>query len=328
MKGGFKGFILLYDQTFSSAKIKPDMRNLQVRHYSSISRFASICVATVTLSLNSCQHELDKNSQKQPVLEQERTIVTASLVEETEVPLEQSTTEGTALPGVSGNNGQAARPSDTGVSRSRFSPRPVEESTNESKLSVAYQRLVVGEFFHTIPSELQVNQPTLIEAGVAEKVTQDLLEMFDIDGPVSLAEGAKYDPLSVELHLKGSNPEAFSIKEISAGEKTVIKDHPDIWLWSVTPLEVGEETLSLEVVISLENNSASLQQQNLLLAQKKVSVSMDFVDLVQFYFRKNWRIGLTLISITIFGLVGSVTGYYHYRHKFSGIDPETEQSKG
>lgn len=121
-------------------------------------------------------------------------------------------------------------------------------------LESAYSRLVQGEFFHNIPEEFKVGEPKKVEAGVSEEVNRDLLDSLGIDGPVSVEESAIFDPLRAELLLSG-DPEAFLIKEISGGKKTVLSKASDHWQWSVTPLKRGQHSLKIESVITLEGDN-------------------------------------------------------------------------
>ena len=311
--------------------------------------------AVASLSLAACQPEAQETvADDVPSPESERIYVTGTPVEDEYEEEDTPRTSDTALPAAelesrdiestpentlgsqarTNLNSSSSQPSfPQALGASILTDPLVDEApknqlvpdTSDNEFSVAYEHLITGEFFHTIPANTKIEQPVLIEAGVAEEVTQELLARLDVQGLTTIEEGVQYNPLGVDLRLHG-NSEAFSIEEISAGEKAVIKDYPDVWRWSVTPLKPGEQTLTLEAVVSLDDTPGSLQQ-SLLLTEKTVSVEGSILNMWHLYLREHWKIILTLGSIVVFGFLASTISYFYYRHVFLSQVIDATQSQ-
>ncbi|MBE9061506.1 hypothetical protein [cf. Phormidesmis sp. LEGE 11477] len=179
-----------------------------------------------------------------------------------------------------------------------------------------YDRLVEGDFFHTIPTELKVEEPIVIKAGIADEVTKEILDSLDIDEPISLEEITLYNPLNVELRLVG-NPDMFLIEDISAGRKAVVANDADVWRWSVTPLLGGSYSLTLESTLSLDFPNSIGREQRLLLAERPIQVRGSSISTLRLSFRRYWQIYTLVLSAVLIGFVTRLLSKRHYQKKFS-----------
>lgn len=125
--------------------------------------------------------------------------------------------------------------------------------TLDSTLFTAYDTLVEGEFFHTIPPYMNAGQQLVIRAGVSEEVNQKLLTSLNITATesVTLIGNERFNPLGMELTLSGAEND-FLIEPISDGIKPVIKYYPEIWEWLVTPRKSGNFPLKLTALVQLD----------------------------------------------------------------------------
>ncbi|MEO0985359.1 MAG: hypothetical protein AAFY20_07410 [Cyanobacteria bacterium J06639_14] len=181
-----------------------------------------------------------------------------------------------------------------------------EEVLHSSDLDGIYENLIQGEFFHTIPKKMQVQQQLVIEAGVAEQVTEQLLSSLGITTPVTITEREKYNPLGVEIRLIDSE-EAFEIEDISTGRKAVITGYPELWTWSVTPLKPGSHELQLEVEVSLDSNSAK-RHETLILFEGPIVIQSNSSYRIRSAVDKYWLLLYNLFMIIIFGFGGWYIG--------------------
>ena len=183
-------------------------------------------------------------------------------------------------------------------------------------LTTAYKHLVEGEFFHTIPETLTRNKSLIIEAGVAKQVTQELLSSLNIDGPVSVEQGALYDPLGVELQLTGIPSGDFKIETISGGQKAILNESPDQWKWNVIPLRTGSATLKLEAIITLDTPANEPQQEKRMVTQTEIPIKTNLERILPIEPEPYLRTILVLGSLTISGFLAWSISKKYYQQKF------------
>ena len=180
---------------------------------------------------------------------------------------------------------------------------PVELDWDDAELELgtAYDALVEGEFFHTIPEYMNAGQQLVIRAGVSKEVNKKLLTLLNITETESLTiiGNERFNPLRMELTLNGAENE-FIIEPISDGIKLVIKDYPDMWEWLVTPQKSGNFPLRLTALVRLlDFHQGDIRQQELMLFSDSISIrpvpAYTWDQIIQNYF-----IPLAVLSFFIF----------------------------
>jgi len=148
-------------------------------------------------------------------------------------------------------------PSPAPLTLSTPSIQPTISSSPESSLSPAmilkesFNRLSTGEFFHTVPNKMTADVPMIVEAGIAQKITQQILDELEVKGDVHTRKNIKYDPMGVEIRLD-VDKEAFKVRDILTGVKPIVLGFPDKWMWEVTPLKRGKSTITILAVVELK----------------------------------------------------------------------------
>jgi hypothetical protein len=136
-------------------------------------------------------------------------------------------------------------------------PSSQEESglTPEQRFQLiqrALERLPQGTFFHNIPSQMHVGQPIVIEAGVTEAVTDQLLRELQGQGTVKTRDGIRYDPVGIDITLS-ANESDFNVRPMVAGKRSPIIDgEPEIWRWQVTPFKRDSHYITLIATVNLQ----------------------------------------------------------------------------
>lgn len=122
--------------------------------------------------------------------------------------------------------------------------------TPEQKVQAIEQMLdslPKGTFFHNVPSEMYAGQPILIEAGIAENIT-DQLEIQGQDR-IKFRNGIRYNPLGTELRLSADSSD-FSVFLIE--KRIPLASKFNIWKWQVTPLKRDSHYITLIVTVRLQ----------------------------------------------------------------------------
>lgn len=156
--------------------------------------------------------------------------------------------------------GMASGDSLSGDSLSGVTPASPSPE-NDPSLNTAYDTLVTGEFFHTIPPYMNTGQQLVIQAGVSQSVNQAILASLNLSEatPITILDDARFDPLGMNFDLVGDN-EAFEIQPVSVGNKPVIQASPETWQWLVTPLKSGQHLLRLTASVELADVNERQQQ--------------------------------------------------------------------
>ncbi|NER82584.1 MAG: hypothetical protein F6K42_24095 [Leptolyngbya sp. SIO1D8] len=199
-------------------------------------------------------------------------------------------------------------------SRESSAPPPnsrATESTETSELNRIYEELIQGEYFHTIPKDMQVQQQLVIEAGVAGQVTEQLLLSLGINATATEIERGYYSPLGVEIRLIGDK-KAFEIEDISTGEKAVITKHPESWQWKVSPIKLGKHILRLEAKVFLNSNNLQDKQEKNFLSESQVQVHGNLNHQIKSFITSYWSTISTFFAVIIFGFIG------WYKSRFRG----------
>lgn len=116
----------------------------------------------------------------------------------------------------------------------------------------ALESLQQGTFFHNIPSQMHVGQPIVIEAGVTEAVTEQLLRELQGQGTVKTRDGIRYDPVGIDIKLSADESD-FNIRPIVVGKRSPIVDgKSEIWRWQVTPLKRDSHYITLIATVNLQ----------------------------------------------------------------------------
>lgn len=126
------------------------------------------------------------------------------------------------------------------------------EAVYQKILQKAIDRLAKGEFFHTIPKTITADVPVLIEAGIAQKVTKQVLRDLQIQGTPEIKTNVPYDGLGTEVKLD-VDKDFFKVRNIKkTGVKPIVPGFPESWMWELTPTRQGKSTITILVVIQID----------------------------------------------------------------------------
>lgn len=189
-------------------------------------------------------------------------------------------------------------------------PMPPQASgpDQNSELIVAYNILSEGELVHNIPHTAKIMESFVVEAGLAEEVTESVLNQLEIDGQVTIEQEIYYLPLGVELTLKSDKESAFEIQNISSGRKVVITDYPGKWMWLVKPIKSGEYTLSIQSTISLLDNE-NLNEEKYNISSQVIDVESSRKEDLQLLISNSWVYILAFPTLLTFTYLGWKLGH-------------------
>lgn len=146
-------------------------------------------------------------------------------------------------------------PADESSNSSEF-PGETKRDILQAFVKKRTQEFLVGDFFYDIPEIFRAGSSSVIRVGVADKVTRELLERFNIEETAkTLPASVKYEPLGTDIELWVSD--GAKIEPIGqVGTKAVIPNNEPIWRWSVTPQKTGKHTVivTVKVEVSLEGS--------------------------------------------------------------------------
>lgn len=129
------------------------------------------------------------------------------------------------------------------------SGKPLEQKV--PAIQGALDKLPEGKFFHTVPSTMEVGQPVIIEAGITESITTQLLAELQGRGTLQSRDGIRYDPKGIEIELSADKSK-FDAQPISVGMRPpIVKGEPTVWKWRVTPLQKNTQYLTLIAKVHL-----------------------------------------------------------------------------
>ena len=168
-----------------------------------------------------------------------------------------------------------------------------------------------GDFFHTVPKELGVNTETIIQAGIAEKVSQELLDKLSATPEQEIIikrSVARYDPTGTEI-VFWADEEAFDIDPIESGKKTIISGDEQLWSWRIKPLKAGEYFIILKAVVEvrIQGSEKEYPSREFVLFREKRRVRGNLVYSFRQFAANNPGIAISSVigSGSLGGLVGS-----------------------
>jgi hypothetical protein len=186
-------------------------------------------------------------------------------------------------------------------------PRPHRDVNYEELLQTSLAGLKTGEFFHTVPTQMTADKSVLIEAGIAQKVTEKLLDDLDIKerDKVQIRKDVKYDPLGVELKLDVDN-DMLKVRDITTGLKPIVSKSPEKWVWEVTPLRRGRTTITILAIVELNvpEIGKSYKRKKIVFKEER-EVQINFGYSTSKFITDNWKeaSGFVFGSGSIAGLI-------------------------
>lgn len=197
----------------------------------------------------------------------------------------------------------AAVPSKETVPKQDFrSQAPPAALPSEESIQQQMERLAKALFFHNIPSQMRAGNSYTIEAGVAEKFTEELRQQLQGQGAITLRENVRYDPQGIDIQLK-VNPNDFRVKELAVGKRPpIVNGKSNVWKWEVTPLRQGKRNLTLISVVDI--NAPDLGRSyvtEFTLHKEMVDVQVNPGYSIQQFAVKNW---LSVLISVLAVLVG------------------------
>lgn len=175
---------------------------------------------------------------------------------------------------------QNSTPFSTGLRAAPQQERDNQTTTDSTgpqqdpALATAYDTLVKGTFFHTIPRHMHAGQQLVIRAGVGKDVNQAMLTSLDLDevDPMTVLDDHRFDPLGMSLALVGDST-AFDIQPVSNGFKPVVQAEPEVWEWLITPTKSGTHSLKLTAIIQIDQlGNQPSEHQSLVLFDDSIPV--------------------------------------------------------
>lgn len=200
-----------------------------------------------------------------------------------------------------------------------------EREAEIEALNQALESLSEGDFFHTIPAEMEVNKPVIIEAGIAAQEINEVIERHNVTADLETQPGILYDPLGTEIELIAPD-DAFTEEIISAGRKTIFEGDEPIWSWRVIPTKAGSHLIILKVRVELRSPATGkVYNKEFITFRQHRQVNVNYAYSMQSFFANNWEEILTRVigSGTICGAVGWLAGKRQQRLRAASAKPKT-----
>jgi hypothetical protein len=125
----------------------------------------------------------------------------------------------------------------------------------------ALQKLLLGSSYHNVPEEMQVGVEEIIEAGIAPKVTPQIIRELQGKGKIDIKPEVRYDPAGSQMSLV-VDPDEFKVREIKGGKQFVTDQVPGKWIWAVVPLKSGQHRIVVKASVLLKVPELNTENSN------------------------------------------------------------------
>lgn len=146
--------------------------------------------------------------------------------------------------------------------------------------SAALAELEQGQILYNPPAEMQLGERERVEVRISLDAAQDLAQ--DLQGSGEPVQESI--PVARFMTVRLTGP-AFEIIPLSSPEQVVADDAYTQWSWDITPLEGGEQRLSLTVTARVkipgfgdEARDIDIIEREILVQVTAVQAALDFVN--------------------------------------------------
>ncbi|NER29703.1 MAG: hypothetical protein F6J89_19320 [Symploca sp. SIO1C4] len=187
-------------------------------------------------------------------------------------------------------------------------PETLSERVSEPSFDVdkiiqgTIDQLFTGKLLSNIPEEMKVNETERIEVRITKEISQDFTDNLQGRGK-PVIEDIKFGTVT-EVSLRGDK---FQISPISSGPQLVGGTEYTQWNWDVTPLEAGEQILSLVVSVRIQIPSLGVNAaKNYPVEEKNIKVTINRGLSAQEFLKNNWLDLIAPIfgSSSLLGIIG------------------------
>jgi hypothetical protein len=141
---------------------------------------------------------------------------------------------------------------------------------------------------------MQVGKKERIEAGIAPKITPEILRTVGGRGQTVVRPGVQFDdqqPVDMQLRV---NPDEFKVFHSTPDKQYVTAAHPGKWIWEVIPLKPGENEIAVEANVNLKVPDSSAPY-NITVFRETRKVEVNWAYSTSQFVSNNWKDVLTLI---------------------------------
>jgi hypothetical protein len=164
-------------------------------------------------------------------------------------------------------------------------------------IDVVLEKLREGEIYTSVPQEMKVAVESIIEAGIAPKVTKKIREEIQSRGGknIKITGGVIFDPRGTEMKLDVPKDE-FQVSDVEQGMQTITQDFPGKWTWRVKPLSSGKKLIIIKAIFKLKDlkNNIINNKTIEIFREERVVLVNPAHSAIQF-FVNNWKDVLILI---------------------------------
>ena len=203
---------------------------------------------------------------------------------------------------------EAARRQAEAARRQAEAARQAEENAVISFIN----GLSLGDFFHNVPKELSVDVETIIQAGIAKDVSDQLLSQLSMtpNQEITIEQSiARYDPTGTEI-VFWADEKAFDIEPIESGKKTIISGDEQLWSWRIKPLKAGEYFIILKAIVEvrIQGSDKEYPSREFVLFTEKRRVRGNLIYSSRQFAANNPGLAISSVigSSSLGGLVGSL----------------------
>lgn len=183
----------------------------------------------------------------------------------------------------------------------KLQPATPQPSDPFGAIDEALDELDVGEILYNPPLEMEVGKQERVEVRITRDITVNLSENLMGRGTPQIEKIRTGTYMKVRL--SGSN---FKIDSLSDEEQLVAGHEFTQWNWDVTPVEGGEQLLSIIVTVVIKLPDSSWKSKELGVFSKTIKVKVSSRRALSQFIRNNWQwMMATLIIPTAAWLIRS-----------------------
>jgi hypothetical protein len=225
--------------------------------------------------------------------------------------------------------GESASPGDTGEplwgsTKPENTPKPSldPDEVMDRAAERALSKLPRGDLYHSVPLKMKVQKQSIIEAGIAPRMSQKILDELQKRPYSQIKQGIKYSPSGVEMKLI-TRKDDFDVLALHMQDKQrILKESPGKWKWLVTPLNSGKRLVTIQAIVYVKN-PANKEKESFPyeVFSQEIAIESDPAYSFTQFFATNWDkvIGLIIGSGS---LASGVTWWLGQRKK--KVEPPAE----
>lgn len=191
--------------------------------------------------------------------------------------------------------------------QTRFSAILPDPAT--AALEAEVRNLQQGKLAFDVPPTMKQGKQERVEVRIARGVTHDVEQLLkDKMRATAQAEDIQVAPFMI-VELNDADGSTFKITPLTQDRQSVAGDGYTNWVWIVTPLEPGQQTLYLSVGTRFKLPNSNEETRFTPIYEKKISVQVDRIYETKHFLSGNWQ---WLTATLIIPLIGFI---WHHRKK-------------